>query len=75
MACAVPPQQEGGNNGIIQSDYHYTAASGIRVLGFRIDMDPLEAYGSYYVYFDDLRVRTDLYAEGYRDPDDPHDDW
>jgi len=75
MMTPVPPQQEGGNNGIIQTDYHYTAASGIRILGFRIDVDPMEAYGSYYVYLDDLRVKTDLFAESYRDPDDPHDDW
>jgi hypothetical protein len=35
----------------------------------------MDSYGSYYVYFDDLRAVTDLYAENSRDADDPHDDW
>jgi hypothetical protein len=48
---------------------------GIRIVGFRIDCDPIEAYGSYYVYFDDLRAVTDLFAENNRDPDDMADGW
>jgi hypothetical protein len=35
----------------------------------------MESYGSYYVYFDDLRATTDLFAESYRDKDDMPDGW
>ncbi|MDR2049403.1 MAG: flagellar filament outer layer protein FlaA, partial [Treponema sp.] len=42
---------------------------------FRIDCDPMEAYGSYYIYFDDLRAVTDLFAEDIKDADDPSDMW
>jgi hypothetical protein len=74
LTVAVPPQ-DGNDNGIVQNDYHYSTYMGIKVTGFRIDVDPLEAYGSYYVYFDDLRAVTDLFSESNRDPDDPRDDW
>jgi hypothetical protein len=48
---------------------------GIKVVGFRIDCDPMEAQGAYYVYFDDLRAVTDLFAENNRDEDDMSDGW
>jgi hypothetical protein len=75
LTVSVPPQQANGDNGIIQNDFHYTSSGGISIVGFRIDVDPMEAYGTYYAYFDDLRVVTDLFAENNRDPDDPRDDW
>ena len=40
-----------------------------------IDADILESYGTYYVYFDDLRAVTDLFAEESRDEDDMVDNW
>jgi hypothetical protein len=48
---------------------------GIKVVGFRIECDPIESFGTYYVYFDDLRAVTDLFAEDLRDPDDMSDSW
>jgi hypothetical protein len=75
MTVAVPPQAEDGRNGIVQRNYHYNNQMGLKITGFRIDCDPMEAYGSYYVYFDDLRVVTDLFAEDNRDPDDMIDTW
>jgi hypothetical protein len=75
MTVAVPPQPDDGKNGIVQRDYHYNNLMGIRVVGFRVDCDPDETYGTYYVYFDDLRAVTDLFAESSRDPDDMSDDW
>jgi hypothetical protein len=75
MVAAIPPQQEVGMNGIVQQNYHYSNISGIKVTGFRIDCDPSEAFGTYYVYFDDLRAVTDLFSENNREPDDPIDDW
>ena len=75
MVVAIPPQSPDGVNGVIQRSYHYNNQMGIKIMGFRIDCDPLEAYGSYYVYFDDLRAVTDLFAENNRDADDMADGW
>jgi len=69
------PQSGDGINGIVQQNFHYPAMSGIKIIGFRIDCDPVEAYGSYYVYFDDLRAYTDLSDENNRAKDDPIDMW
>ncbi|MDR2630711.1 MAG: flagellar filament outer layer protein FlaA [Spirochaetaceae bacterium] len=75
LTVAVPPQAADGINGIVQRNYHYNNQLGIKITGFRIDCDPMETYGSYYVYFDDLRAVTDLFAENNRDPDDMADAW
>jgi hypothetical protein len=75
LTANIPPQQELGASGIVQQNYHYSNISGIKVIGFRIDCDPMEAYGAYYVYLDDMRAFTDLFTENMRDPDDPIDDW
>jgi hypothetical protein len=75
MTVAIPPQAIDGIHGIVQRNYHYNNMMGIRITGFRIDCDPMEAYGSYYIYFDDLRAVTDLFAEDIRDADDPSDMW
>ena len=68
MTVAVPPS-------IKQRDLHYKDRMGIRIIGFRIDCEPSEAYGTYYIYFDDLRAVTDLFVEENRDPDDMADVW
>jgi hypothetical protein len=75
LTVAVPPQAEDGQNGIVQRNYHYNNQMGIKIVGFRIDCDPMEAFGSYYIYFDDLRAVTDLFAENSRDEDDMIDSW
>ena len=75
MTAAIPPQNPDGKNGIIQKDYHYGDRLGLRIVGFRIDCDPEDAYGSYYIYFDDLRAVTDLYDVQSRDADDMDDNW
>jgi hypothetical protein len=75
LTVAVPPQADDGRNGIVQRNYHYNNQMGIKIVGFRVDCDPMEALGSYYVYFDDLRAVTDLFAENNRDPDDMSDSW
>jgi hypothetical protein len=75
MTVAIPPQSPDGVNGVIQRSYHYNNQMGIKIMGFRINCDPLEAYGNYYIYFDDLRAVTDLFAENNRDPDDMADGW
>lgn len=75
LTVAVPPQAQDGKNGIVQRNYHYNNQMGIKIAGFRIDVDPAEATGRYYVYLDDLRAVTDLFAEEDRDPDDMVDTW
>ncbi|MDR2070710.1 MAG: flagellar filament outer layer protein FlaA [Treponema sp.] len=75
LTVAIPPQAEDGKNGVVQRNYHYNNLMGIRVTGFRINCDPTEAEGTYYIYFDDLRAVTDLFAENDRDPDDMNDTW
>ena len=75
LTVAIPPQAEDGVNGVVQRNYHYNNQMGIRIIGFRIDCDLMETYGSYYVYFDDLRAVTDLFAENNRDEDDMADTW
>jgi len=75
LTVAIPPQAEDGFSGVVQRNYHYNNQMGIKIMGFRIICDPMEAYGSYYIYFDDLRAVTDLFTENNRDPDDMPDGW
>jgi hypothetical protein len=75
LTVAIPPQSTDGVNGVVQRSYHYNNQMGIKIIGFRIDCDPMEAYGNYYIYFDDLRAVTDLFTENNRDPDDMADGW
>jgi hypothetical protein len=75
LTVAIPPQSGDGIMGVTQRSYHYNNQMGIKVMGFRINCDLAETYGTYYVYFDDLRAVTDLFAENNRDPDDMVDGW
>ncbi|MDR1240082.1 MAG: flagellar filament outer layer protein FlaA [Treponema sp.] len=75
LTVAIPPQAEDGLTGVVQRNYHYNNQMGLKITGFRIDCAPMEAYGSFYIYFDDLRAVTDLFAEDNRDADDMSDAW
>jgi hypothetical protein len=68
LIVAVPPY-------IVQRDYHYSNHLGIKIVGLKVECDPADTSGVYYVYFDDLRAVTDLFAENTRDPDDMEDAW
>lgn len=68
LTVAVPPS-------IVQTDYHFTYKDGIKITGFVIECDPMEAMGTYYLYLDDIRVVTDLFGEARRDADDMSDGW
>lgn len=63
LTAAIPPN-------IKQSDPRYVGKSGISIESFLVETDPAETYGSYYIYFDDLRAVTDLFSENNRDADD-----
>ncbi len=75
MTVAIPPQNPDGKSGIIQKDYHYSTRMGLKIVGFKVECDPTDAYGSYFIYFDDLRVVSDLYEISNRDQDDMYDNW
>ena len=60
---------------IIQRDFHFVDRQGIKFTGFLVECDPVETYGTYYVYFDELRALTDIFNEKTRDLDDMVDGW
>lgn len=68
LTVAIPPT-------LTQKDYHHSNRMGIKIIGFKIITDPVESYGTYYVYFDGLRAVTDLFPEESRDVDDFADAW
>ncbi|MCH5294741.1 MAG: flagellar filament protein FlaA [Treponema sp.] len=74
LTTAIPPSPD-GEHGIIQTDTHNGDRPGLRIVGFRIDCNPMEARGTYYMYLDDLRAVTDLYDVENRDEDDMSDAW
>jgi hypothetical protein len=74
LTVAVPPSPD-GIHGIVQSSAFFGDKPGLRIVGFKIDCDPLYTRGAFYIYFDDLRAITDLYLIQNRDEDDLRDDW
>ncbi|MBL8967782.1 MAG: flagellar filament protein FlaA [Spirochaetaceae bacterium] len=75
LSVAIPPQNPDNRTGIVQRNFHYANHMGIKIVGFKVECDPMEAFGIYYIYFDDMRAVTDLFAEDNRDPDDMVDSW
>jgi len=74
LSVAVPVSED-GEHGIVQSSAFTGQGPGLRIIGYRIDCNPMQARGKYYVYFDDLRVYTDLYDLENKDQDDMVDNW
>ncbi len=74
LTCVVPPSPD-NEHGIVQSSPYYGDRPGLKVLGFRVDCNPMLARGTYYVYFDSLRCVTDLYDMENHDEDDMSDNW
>ena len=72
---AVIPASPDGEHGIVQSSAYYGDRPGIKIIGFRVDCNPMQARGSYYLYLDDLRAITDLYDLENHDEDDMADNW
>ncbi len=68
LTVAIPP-------GLVQQDYHYGDRSGLKIDGFVVDTAPLEAFGTFYIYFDDMTAVTDLFGEEKRSSDDMSDAW
>ena len=74
LTAVVPPSPD-SEHGIVQHSAYYGDRPGLRILGFRVDCNPVLARGTYYVYFDDLRCVTDLYDYENHDEDDMADNW
>lgn len=74
LTVAVPPSPD-GEHGIVQTSAYHGDKPGLKVIGFRVDCDPMLAKGTYYLYMDDMRAVTDLYAMQNRDEDDMDDNW
>lgn len=60
---------------IKQEEYHNIEWRGVSFSGMTIQTDPEDSYGSFYVYFDELRAVTDIFQEENRDEDDMTDGW
>lgn len=74
LKCPVPASPD-SEHGIVQHSPYYGDKPGLRIIGFRVDCDPMLSRGSYYMYLDDLRCVTDVYDLVNRDEDDMMDDW
>lgn len=74
LTCVVPPSPD-SEHGIVQRSAYYGNKPGLRVVGFRVDCNPMLARGTYYMYLDDLRCVTDLYDLENQDIDDMSDAW
>lgn len=74
LTTAIPPSPD-GDHGIIQQSVYHGDKPGLRIVGFRVDCNPMEAKGSFYMYLDDIRAVTDLYDIQNRDEDDMMDNW
>ncbi|TVQ25947.1 MAG: flagellar filament protein FlaA [Spirochaetaceae bacterium] len=68
LTVAIPPN-------IIQRDPMLTDREGLMFRGFMVQTDLMQTYGTYFVYFDDLRAVTDLFSMEMRDEDDMVDGW
>ena len=74
LTAVVPPTPD-GEHGIVQHSAYYGDKPGLRIIGFRVDCDPMLSRGAYYMYLDDLRCVTDLYDMQNHDEDDMADNW
>ena len=78
MRAIIPPYEitpEGYRLGIKQYNSRVPLNSGLELVALIIEPLFTEAYGSYYVYFDDMRATTDLSVFGLQDADDIVDAW
>lgn len=74
MTVAIPPSPD-GKRGIVQDSAYFGQRPGLSIVGFRVDCEPEFTHGTYFIYFDDLRTVTDLYAFENADPFDMSDAW
>lgn len=68
LTTIVPPD-------IVQDEYHYTDMEGLTFIGLLVETNPSESYGTYYVYFDELTAKANVFNEANSDEDDMVDNW
>lgn len=68
LTFVIPPT-------LIQDEYHYSDLEGITFLGIAIETNPAESYGTFYVYFDELMAKTNIFNLSTQDKDDMIDNW
>lgn len=59
LSAYVPRFDPFSGGGIVQDDPHYERPAGLRLAGLRLDFDPEDSYGSYYVYFRKLEAMVE----------------
>ena len=74
LTTAIPPSPD-GEHGIIQQSVYHGDKPGLRIVGFRVDCNPMDAQGAFFMYLDDMRAVTDLYDMENKDDDDMMDNW
>jgi len=62
-------------DGIVQYDYRFNQKRGLVFKGFVVQCDPIQSYGKYYIYFDNLTAEVSRFWEEYQDQRDPLDTW
>lgn len=78
VTAQIPPYERLGDGvyvGVKQYDPRRPSESGLELVALVVEPLFTEAYGTYYVYFDDMRALTDLSVIVTRDPDDIVDAW
>jgi hypothetical protein len=68
LTFVIPPT-------LVQDEYHYSDLEGITFLGIAIETNPAESYGTFYVYFDELMAKTNIFNLSTQDKDDMIDNW
>jgi len=68
LTFVIPPM-------LVQDEYHYTELEGITFMGLAIETSPEESYGTFYVYFDELTAKTNIFNMSTQDKDDMIDNW
>lgn len=78
VGVQIPPYirlSDGLYTGVQQYDPRRPFDTGLELVAVVIKPLFTEAYGTYYIYFDDMRATTDLSVITSRDPDDIVDAW
>jgi hypothetical protein len=59
-----------------QREAHTSTERGIHFVGFRVECNPRETFGTFYMYVDQLETESDMYDENYRKSlQDMRDNW
>lgn len=60
---------------IPQESYIGQNEEGIEFMGILVNVSAQSSFGKYYIYFDNIVAKTDMYLQTYKEADDPKDTW